>query len=213
MSMSDRPVVAKRWTVFGALFAAGAVLIYLSDREEGVASKAGTNVVPIKAAASVADGPGLGRPVSSAQLALLDQTVMSDGSGLPEGEGTPAQGKVIFEQHCQVCHGEQGQGGIGAIPALTGGLGSLGSSRPVRSLNSFWPYAPPAFDYIRRAMPPAAPHALSNDEVYAVLGYQLSVDGIMTTDAKMNRETLANIKMPNRNAFEVKEIVSSSRNN
>jgi len=38
----------------------------------------------------------------------------------------------------------------------------------VRTVGSYWPYAPTLFDYIRRAMPQNAPQSLSNDDVYAV---------------------------------------------
>lgn len=145
--------------------------------------------------------PKLGKPIPAAQLAGIDQTVMEDGAGLPVGEGTPAEGAAIYAAQCAACHGSHGQGGVGGIPALTGGIGTLASAQPRRTMNSFWPYAPPAFDYIRRAMPPTAPQSLGNDEIYAVLGYLLSVDGIVAKNARLNRSTLAQVRMPNRNGF------------
>ncbi len=65
-----------------------------------------------------ADRPGLGKPVTEADLALWDITIGPDGAGLPPGSGTPAQGAVIYAQKCEICHGKDGQGGRNA--ALSG---------------------------------------------------------------------------------------------
>jgi cytochrome c len=43
--------------------------------------------------------------------------------------------------------------------------------------------------------------SLSNDEVYAVSAYILSLNGIITEDATMNAKTLPKVEMPNRNGF------------
>jgi cytochrome c len=59
----------------------------------------------------------------------------------------------------------QGEGGVG--DRLVGGQGTLATPSPVKTVGSYWPYAPTLFDYIRRAMPQNAPQSLSNDEVYA----------------------------------------------
>src|SRR5262245_51548373 len=63
------------------------------------------------AAAPAADGPGLGQPISEAELALWNITIGPDGAGLPPGSGTPAQGAAIYAQKCELCHGTGGQGG------------------------------------------------------------------------------------------------------
>ena len=39
-----------------------------------------------------AAGPNLGKPISGADLAPWDTSVMPDGAGLPAGSGTAAQG-------------------------------------------------------------------------------------------------------------------------
>ena len=84
---------------------------------------------------------------------------------------------------------------------LTGGLGTLTSDRPVKTVASYWPYATTVFDYIRRAMPPTAPQSLTNDEVYAVTAYLLSIDGIVPQNAVLDARTLPNVRMPNRDGF------------
>jgi len=50
-------------------------------------------------------------------------------------------------------------------------------------------------------MPQNAPQSLSNDDVYAVSAYILSLNGLLPTDATLDAKTLAAIKMPNRNMF------------
>src|SRR2546426_12306587 len=67
-----------------------------------------------------AQGPNLGQPISPAEIAAWDISILPDGSGLPPGSGTPAQGSRIYLQKCAACHGENGKGGQNA--ALVGGL-------------------------------------------------------------------------------------------
>ena len=70
-----------------------------------------------------------------------------------------------------------------------------------QTVGSYWPYATTLFDYIRRAMPIAQPRSLSNHEVYALVAYILSVNGIVKKDAVMDAESLPKVKMPNRDGF------------
>ena len=57
------------------------------------------------------------------------------------------------------------------------------------------------FDFIHRAMPFNAPQSLSNDEVYALTAYVLSLNGIVAADTVLDAQTLPKIKMPNRDGF------------
>jgi S-disulfanyl-L-cysteine oxidoreductase SoxD len=143
--------------------------------------------------------PRLGEPASPEVIARADISIPPDGSGLPPGSGTVAEGLIVYRAKCQSCHGEAGAGG--PMDRLTGGVGSLTSARPVRTMNSFWPYATTAFDYIRRAMPLQAPQSLTSNEVYAVTAYLLSVDGIVPSDARLNAATLPKVRMPNRDGL------------
>jgi cytochrome c len=141
----------------------------------------------------------LGRPVSNDELAKLDITILPDGSGLPAGSGTVADGAKLFVEKCQGCHGASGAGG--PFDRLTGGVGSLTSERPVKTAISYWPSATTIFDYIRRAMPRNNPKSLSNDEVYAITAFLLSVDGIVAKDATLDAKSLTGVKMPNKDGF------------
>jgi hypothetical protein len=140
-----------------------------------------------------------GRPATSDEIKLWDMDIRPDGKGLPDGSGTVAHGKVVYDENCQACHGPNGQGGV--KDRLVGGQGTLASANPVKTVGSFWPYATTLFDYIHRAMPYQAPGSFSVDDTYAVTAYILSLNGIVPEDGKLDKETLPKIKMPNRDGF------------
>jgi mono/diheme cytochrome c family protein len=149
--------------------------------------------------ASAAEAPNLGRAASPEEIARGDLIVAPDGENLPTGSGSVAEGQMVYAEKCMACHGAEGAGG--PMDRLTGGVGTIGSDRPVKTISSYWPYATTLFDYVRRAMPASAPQSLSNDEVYAVTAYLLSIDGIVDDDAVMNADTLPEVEMPNRDGF------------
>ena len=150
-------------------------------------------------ALAAAPKPDLGRAPSPAELTAIDISIMPDGKGLSAGSGTVEQGAAVYAAKCQACHGANGAGGPN--DRLTGGVGSLASPKPVKTIASYWPYATTVFDYVRRAMPITAPQSLTNDEVYAVTAYLLSVDGIVPRDARLDAEGLPKVRMPNRDGF------------
>ena len=144
---------------------------------------------------------GVGTPVGANELQRF-LAIPPDGAGLPPGGGTVAAGEAVFGARCASCHGDNlgGTKAIGA-PALIGGRGSLASPSPVKTVESYWPYATTLFDYVRRAMPMDAPGSLSDDEVYAVSAYILSRGGIAVPAAGLDAATLPAVEMPNRNGF------------
>jgi mono/diheme cytochrome c family protein len=142
---------------------------------------------------------GLGRKISEQDLAAWDIDVRPDGAGLPPGSGSAAQGGEIFLAKCSACHGENGEGT--PMDRLVGGQGTLATDKPVKTVGSYWPYATTLFDYVRRTMPFTSPQSLSNDEVYAVTAYLLSLNGIVPSDAVMDAKALPRVEMPNRKSF------------
>src|SRR6516225_4929581 len=131
-------------------------------------------VIPLGLASTAiaADRPGLGKPVTEADLALWDISIGPDGAALPPGSGTPGQG--------------------GRNAALSG---------PQRTVANYVPYATTIFDFTRRAMPWQQPKSLTNDEVYAVTAYILALNKIIGENDVMNAETLPKVHMPNRDGF------------
>jgi len=151
------------------------------------------------ASAQAQSSSGIGRAATPAEIAGWNIDVDRDGNNLPPGSGTVSHGSEIFDEQCAACHGARGEGGIG--DQLVGGQGTLATSKPVRTVGSYWPYAPTLFDYIRRAMPQNAPQSLSNEEVYAVSAYILHLNGLLPAEATLDAKSLSAIKMPNRNMF------------
>jgi cytochrome c len=144
---------------------------------------------------------GFGHAPSAAEIAAFDIDVRPDGQGLPPGHGSVQEGAAIFATKCASCHGEKGELVQPTGNALAGGQGTLASPKPIKTIGSYWPYASTLFDYIRRAMPFNAPQSLSNDEVYAVTAYLLSLNGIVAENTVLDAKTLPRIKMPNRDGF------------
>jgi len=149
--------------------------------------------------ARAAQGPNLGRPLTPEEIKKIDLTVAPDGRGLPPGSGSVSAGAAVYTKNCRGCHGLQGSGK--PQDQLTGGVGSITTAKPVKTPVSYWPTATTLFDYIRRAMPYTAPQSLTNDEVYAVTAYLLSIDGIVPADAVLDAKSLPRVKMPNRGGF------------
>ena len=145
-------------------------------------------------AAFAADGPGLGKPVTEADLALWDISVGPDGRGLPPGSGTAAQGAAIFAEKCEACHGKEGVGGANAALANPPGKSD-------RTMALYVPNATTIFDFTRRAMPWPQPKSLTNDEAYALTAYILARNKVIGDNDAMNAQTLPKVAMPNRNGF------------
>jgi S-disulfanyl-L-cysteine oxidoreductase SoxD len=146
---------------------------------------------------------GLGTTLASADLAHYF-SYPADGRGLPPGSGTYAQGQKIYQAKCLACHGEKLEG-TKLGDKLIGGRGTLVNNSPakppVKTVESYWPYASTLFDYVKRAMPFNAPGSLSDDEIYAVTAYILGEANIVPKDATMNAATLPVVQMPNRKGF------------
>ena len=150
-----------------------------------------------------ADGPGLGKPISESDIKAWDISILPDGTNLPPGSGTPAQGAATFAQKCALCHGENAKGGtnaalVGRDPPLDSGIDAN------KTIANFWEYSTTLFDYIRRAMPWPTPRTLTDDEVYGLVAYILAQNKIIGDDDTMNAQSLPKVKMPNRNGFIIK---------
>jgi S-disulfanyl-L-cysteine oxidoreductase SoxD len=148
---------------------------------------------------SRAETPHLGKPLDEASIAEWDISILPDGTGLPKGSGTSAQGASVFAEKCAACHGDNAKGGAAA--ALVDDRKLVGISASQKTIKNFWPYATTVFDFIRRAMPFTAPRSLSDDEVYALTAYILAENKLIGANETMNAETLPKVKMPNRDNF------------
>jgi cytochrome c len=155
------------------------------------------------AAPAIADSPGLGAKITEADVGAWAITVLPDGTNLPAGSGTAAQGAKTYAEKCVACHGEGGKGGPYATLVSDVPLQGRGIEAP-KTIKNFWANATTVYDYIRRAMPWPNPRTLSDEEVYGLVAYILSENKIIEKDAVMDAKSLPQVKMPNRDNFIVK---------
>jgi len=157
--------------------------------------------------------PGVGRNATAAEVAKWDIDVRPDFAGLPKGQGTVAQGQVVWEAKCAACHGVFGEsnqtynpvsGGVQAQDLVSGHVANLqDKAYPARTTLMKLATVSTLWDYINRAMPWYAPKSLSTNEVYAVAAYMLHLDGIVAADFVLNEKSIAQVqqRMPNRDGM------------
>jgi S-disulfanyl-L-cysteine oxidoreductase SoxD len=146
-----------------------------------------------------AETPGLGQPISEADIAAWNIEVLPDGTGLPPGSGTAMQGAAIYAQKCAMCHGENG------VNPARGYAPMVGPSKFDRidtmKTVPYYKYATTLFDVIRRSMPYQMPKTLSSEELYALSAYILTLNKIIGENDVMDAKTLPQVKMPNADNF------------
>lgn len=160
----------------------------------------------IGAAADEPERFGIGRPATPEEIAAWDIDVMPDGTGLPPGSGSVAEGAAIYAAQCAVCHGKTGVEGpndrlVVYGPDETFPDAASADTWQHRIIGNYWPYATTLFDYIRRSMPQNLPGTLSDDEVYALSAFLLHKNHLLPADATLDAESLAAIIMPGRDRF------------
>jgi hypothetical protein len=160
----------------------------------------------LAAGAASAEGPNLGRPIDTAEIAAWDISIQPDGTGLPPGGGKAADGARIYADKCAQCHGADGKGGVAGVLAvpLVGSDPITDIAASMKRIANFWPYSTTLFDYIRRSMPWQQPMTLANDEVYALTAYILALNKLIGENDTMNAQTLPKVRMPNRDGFIVR---------
>ena len=110
---------------------------------------------------------------------------------------------------CAACHGATGiEGPASRLAGTDGFIGWSDPLRPLRvrkyplqvlSVGALWPHATTVFDYVRRAMPMNAPKSLTDDEVYAITGYVLHLNGLVDAGDVFNRDAAeCGLELPDR---------------
>ena len=153
------------------------------------------------AGGAVAQTPGLGKPISEADIAAWNIDVLPDGTGLPAGSGTAKQGAPIYAQKCALCHGENG---VNPAPGILPLVGPSKFDRiDTMKTVPYYKYATTLFDVMRRAMPYSMPKTLTSEELYALSAYVLWLNKIIGENDVMDARSLPQVKMPNRDNFVV----------
>src|SRR6056297_1801709 len=151
-------------------------------------------------AAADAKRMGLGREALAEEVAAWDLDVAPDGTGLPVGSGSVAEGEEVFIAQCAVCHGEFAEG-RGNWPKLAGGDGTLADKDPLKTVGSYWPYLSTVWDYVHRSMPYGAAQTLTADETYAITAYILYSNYLVEDDFVLSHENFLEVEMPNADGF------------
>lgn len=151
------------------------------------------------------EGFGLGRTPTAQQIAAVDIDAGTNGEGLPPGHGDAERGRVLYADKCAACHGAKGEG-IAPNPALIGreprsGFPFAKDFRTTKTIGNYWPYATTLFDYIRRAMPLAAPGTLTSDEVYSLTAFLLAANEVIPAGSTLDSASLVAVRMPARDRF------------
>ncbi|MEP6781657.1 MAG: c-type cytochrome [Gemmatimonadaceae bacterium] len=152
------------------------------------------------------DHYGLGLPAPAATIAALDTDVDTTGAGLPPGQGTPAEGALVYKAKCAACHGQKGEG-IKPFPPLIQRIAANDSfpwatnAGAPKTVGNYWPFATTLYGYIRHSMPQSMPGSLAPDEVYEVVAYILAENGVLARDATLNAQSLPLVKLPMRKRF------------
>jgi len=160
--------------------------------------------IALVSAALAAQSPkyGVGRTPTAEEMRAMDLSILPDGTGLPEGRGTVADGRDIYAVRCARCHGAKGEGGDEPKQSpLVGGQGTLKTPKPLKTIGSYWPYAPTIWDYVNRAMPLDRPGTLTHDQVYSLVAFLLRMNGVIGENDVLDAKTLPKIRMPNRDGF------------
>ena len=152
----------------------------------------------------VAQSPkySVGRTPTPEEIRAMDITPAPDGTGLPDGRGTAAEGRDVYSRRCARCHGAKGEGGDEPKQSpLVGGRGSLKNPKPLKTVGSYWPYSTTVWDYVNRAMPLDRPGTLTHNQVYSLVALIFYMNGIVGENEVLDAKTLPQIKMPNRSGF------------
>jgi len=174
-----------------------------------LAAACGGSPAADSASAAPADGRryGIGAPASDSLLGAMDRDIGPDGAELPAGKGTVAEGEALYKAQCAMCHGQRGEGMAPAFPQLVGRPAAAEEFRFAKdpklphTIGNYWSHATTLFDYIRRAMPHAAPGSLTDDQVYALSAYLLAMNDVIPRDATLDAASLRAVKMPYADRF------------
>lgn len=152
---------------------------------------------------------GVGTPATEADIGNYGFTSGPTGKTLPPGKGSAKEGAGVYLVKCSMCHGLDLKG----VPGTPGAFSPL-MGRPLAGANSVPHYKMPPgaktnyvftmgsatalFNVIAVEMPFYRPATLTADEVYKLTAFILFKNGLIKEDEMIDRETLPNVKMPNR---------------
>ena len=118
--------------------------------------------------------------------------------GRPQDTATSARASDLRGQ-MRARRGPNGEGK--PMDRLVGGIGTLHDKKPEKSVGRSRPSATTLIDDRPSGHATERARGSHPDKVYAVSAYLLLLNGIVPEDATLDADTLAKIKMPNRDGF------------
>jgi cytochrome c len=109
-----------------------------------------------------------------------------------------SEGAALYATNCSGCHGATGKG-TAVVPAVVGENAlplAPGPKSQVRKTE--FRTAKDVFDFIRTTMPANKPGSLSDNTYYAILAYDLKLNGIDLQGMKVDPTTVGMIRLPGR---------------
>src|SRR3974390_2080992 len=97
------------------------------------------------AGAGAPETAGRKKPISEADIKAWDIAILPDGTNLPPGSGTPAQGAKIYAEKCVACHAEGGKGGAPGAGPLVGGAPLTNGIDTPKTIANYCAYATTVF--------------------------------------------------------------------
>ncbi len=160
-------------------------------------------------------GATLGRGATPDEIKAWNIDVRPDFQGLPQGQGTVAEGTKLWESTCASCHGDFADSNavfppiVGAYQAskqdiATGRVAKLanpteGGGTSIEKLSTL----STLFDYIHRAMPWNAPDTLTWNQTYSLVAYLLNLANVVPANFTLTRDNVQQVQdmLPNRNGM------------
>ncbi len=108
------------------------------------------------------------------------------------------EGSAAYVANCAGCHGPTGRG-TEKVPAVVGNDAlpvNPGPKSKVR--HTQFNTAKDVFDFIRTTMPANKPGSLSDDTYYAILAFDLKLNGVDLQGKKVDPTTVSTIRLPGR---------------
>lgn len=108
------------------------------------------------------------------------------------------EGAPLFAAKCAKCHGPTGKGSDDG-PAVVG-EGALPLNPPAKAKlrKGQFATAKDLFDFIKANMPKDKPGSLSDDQVYAIVAFDLKANGLDLHGMKVDPTTAPTIRLPGR---------------
>jgi cytochrome c len=108
------------------------------------------------------------------------------------------EGAPVYLANCAKCHGPVGRGGDETPPVVGDDALPLNPGPKSKVRKTQFVTAKDVFDFMRTNMPKDKPGSLTDDQYYAILTFDLKLNGVDLHGAKVDPTTVGTIRLPKR---------------